>query len=357
MVLSSSQWWAATGEAAYVINNSVIMDSGSSNYFTWAGTGQSQTTYTFSMWVKFTTLGTGWQGIVSSGADASNFCSFRYRLNQLEWGTYASASWNGYHLATPKLRDPSAWYHIVTAVDTTSDVASMRQQTWINGELITAFDSATNYTSSYATDINQTMALGSSYMGSAGDYLNAYIAEFHYLDGTAGVASDFGTENSDGVWIPSDLTAHALSYGTNGSHLNFENASNLGEDSSGNGNDWTVNNSPTQTTDTPTDSGSTIGNYATFNPLIQGSLCTLSNGNSTVTGNSASNNGSVAFTQYVEDGGLYYYEITMTTVVSEYPYPGVIEHPGEDWINGSGIASSSSTLGGFHAQAGATISK
>ena len=48
-------------------------------------------------------------------------------------------------------------------------------------------------------------------------------------------------------------------YGTNGFYLNFQNGANLGEDSSGNGNDFT-NTGVTQSTDTPTDNQSTL-NY------------------------------------------------------------------------------------------------
>ena len=310
---------AGGGDAGYVIENSVMLDRGSSNCFTWAGTGQSQTTYTFSMWVKFASLSTGWQGLVGSGTSSTDFFSFRYRLNQLEWGTYASG-WYGYHETTQYLRDPSAWYHIVTAVDTTNATAGNRQKTWINGELITAFDSATNYTSSYATDINQTIGLGCSSAragGLPGDYLDAYVAEFHYLDGTAGVASDFG-ENSDGVWIPIDLTEHSLSYGTNGAHLNFENGSDLGEDTSGNGNDWTVSaNVPTQTTDTPTnDADNDIGNYCTWNPLDGNEgKNVFSNGNLTNTSSTSSSNVGRAFFNFeAPTSGKYYFEITIDTL-------------------------------------------
>jgi hypothetical protein len=52
-----------------------------------------------------------------------------------------------------------------------------------------------------------------------------------------------------------------LTFGTNGFYLEFKDSSALGDDTSGNGNDFTVNNltSIDQTTDTPTN------NFATFN--------------------------------------------------------------------------------------------
>jgi len=51
-------------------------------------------------------------------------------------------------------------------------------------------------------------------------------------------------------------------YGTNGFKLDFSNVANLGEDSSGNGNNWTVNGGVTQSSNTPTDT------YATFSSLV-----------------------------------------------------------------------------------------
>ena len=45
-------------------------------------------------------------------------------------------------------------------------------------------------------------------------------------------------ETKNGVWIPKDPSG--LTFGNNGFHLKFENASDLGNDSSGNNNDFSV---------------------------------------------------------------------------------------------------------------------
>jgi hypothetical protein len=76
-------------------------------------------------------------------------------------------------------------------------------------------------------------------------------------------------------------------YGTNGFFLEFKDSSALGDDTSGNTNDFTVNNltSIDQTTDTPTN------NFATFNSLDNTlSQYTLSDGN--LTGVYSGSNGS-----------------------------------------------------------------
>ena len=78
-----------------------------------------------------------------------------------------------------------------------------------------------------------------------------------------------------GLLIPKDisgLTIHA--------QLDFSNGAALGEDASGNGNDWAVNGAPVQTTDTPTN------NYCVLNALDPDAE-TLGSGNLTLAGGSA----------------------------------------------------------------------
>ena len=102
------------------------------------------------------------------------------------------------------------------------------------------------------------------------------MAEFVYIDGTALDPTSFGEFDEDtGIWKPKDVSG--LTFGTNGFYLDFEDSSALGNDVSGNNNDFTVNNltSIDQTTDTCTN------NFATLNPLDKGYTGTivLSEGN------------------------------------------------------------------------------
>jgi hypothetical protein len=53
---------------------------------------------------------------------------------------------------------------------------------------------------------------------SGGEYLDGYIAEVNFIDGTALAASDFG-EFKSGVWVAKEYTG---SYGTNGFYLPFK---------------------------------------------------------------------------------------------------------------------------------------
>ena len=63
--------------------------------------------------------------------------------------------------------------------------------------------------------------------------------------------TQFG-ETKNGVWIPKDPSG--TTFGNNGFHLKFENASDLGNDSSGNNNDFTASNmgADHQVLDSPT---------------------------------------------------------------------------------------------------------
>jgi hypothetical protein len=89
-----------------------------------------------------------------------------------------------------------------------------------------------------------------------------YMAEIHHIDGSQLAPTEFGEYDEDsGIWKPKAYTG---SHGTNGFYLDFADASDLGDDESGNGNDWTEVNltAADQATDTPTN------NFATYNVLV-----------------------------------------------------------------------------------------
>ena len=64
------------------------------------------------------------------------------------------------------------------------------------------------------------------------------MAEFHLTDGTAYAQHSLVKQKM--VYGYLKIFQVALAYGTNGFYLKFENASDLGNDSSGNNNDYTV---------------------------------------------------------------------------------------------------------------------
>ena len=67
--------------------------------------------------------------------------------------------------------------------------------------------------------------------------LDAYLAEVNFADGQSYGPDQFG-ESFNGVWQP--ISPTGTTYGTNGFRLDFANSSDLGNDVSGNSNDWTT---------------------------------------------------------------------------------------------------------------------
>jgi len=201
-------------------------------------------------------------------------------------------------------RDTNAWYHIVYSVDTTQATSSDRVKLYVNGVQETSFviesypaqNTDMNFNRSQSFDIGR----DSRTTGGTGAYLDGSLAHFHFIDGTAYDADDFGeTDSTTGEWKPK--TSPSVTYGTNGFFLKFENASSFGEDSSGNDNDFTSNGSPTQLVDTPTNV------LATFNPLDKATSVTLSNCNTKAvcaTANTRSVNSTLAVSK-----GKWYAEI------------------------------------------------
>jgi len=141
----------------YRIERSLRFNSADSAYLnrTPASAGNRKT-WTYSTWIKRTTLGTRQAifGLDPSNSDTTNF------FIEFEAGDVLSL--DGYSVlwrkTTQVFRDPSAWYHIVIAVDTTQATANDRIKVYVNGSQITAFATTNNPTQNADTGINATSA-------------------------------------------------------------------------------------------------------------------------------------------------------------------------------------------------------
>jgi hypothetical protein len=274
----------AAGGGDYQISRSVRLRSSASAYFnrTPASAGNRKT-WTWSGWVKRGTLGVVSRIFAADDGSASTDQDYNTLLfnssNQLQF----SGNLTDFRITTAVYRDPSAWYHIVFAVDTTQATAGNRFKLYVNGSEVTAFGTSNN--PSQNTDLAVNAAIG-HYIGSiaGSSYVDAYLTEVNFIDGQALTPSSFGeTDAITGVWKPKK---YAGTYGTNGFYLNFsDNSSNtattIGKDYSGNGNNWTPNNISVTSgatydsmIDVPTlyaDGGNGRGNYCVLNPLDKGS--------------------------------------------------------------------------------------
>ena len=156
-----------------------------------------------------------------------------------------------------RYKNTSGWMHIVHRVDTTQSTNTNRTRTYINGSLISYGNSPG--TTTYPSQNYQTGFCSTSQIVVGGntnanfDYpVAGYMAEVILADGYSYDASYFG-ETKNGVWIPKDYLTETGNYGTTGFHLKFENASDLGNDSSGNNNDFSTSaGADHQVLDSPT---------------------------------------------------------------------------------------------------------
>lgn len=277
-----------------------------------ASTG-SQTTWTWSCWVKRSSLnasGTQMLFSIENGSGAITGLGF---YNDALYFAFANSS--PQLITNAVYRDVCDWIHIVAAADSTQATSTDRLKIFVNGIQVTSFATAT-YPSQNATAQPQfNAASNTQYVGRnssvSPSYFDGLMTEVYFVDGQSLAPSSFGqTDSASGDWTSK---AYLGTYGTNGYYLNFADNSNttsttLGKDSSGNGNNWTPSGFTTNDSilDTPTK------NFCTLNPSVKGSGATLSAGNlfwSASTSAGQSYTGGVLGTLPV-NSGRWYFEYT-----------------------------------------------
>lgn len=304
--------------AGYTINNSLRFRSSASAYLNRTfGTPTSATKWTWSGWVKRGILGNTQDFFTSQNISSTygyiGFVSDQFYVANVVSGTlYGSTT-------SAVFRDPSSWYHIFVAVDTTQATAANRVLIYINGVSQTLTTIGSGYIPQNTnTQLNSAVAHQLGSFTAISSYLDGYLAEVNFIDGQALTPSSFGAyDATTGVWQPVLYTG---TYGTNGFYLKFASfgtAAALGTDSSGNGNTWTVNNlSVTAGTtydpmlDSPTLTSATVANYAVLNPLQNGGG-TASAGNLNLLG--ASGTWGSRVSTIAPTSGKWYFEVTPTS--------------------------------------------
>ena len=234
---------AAADAAGFSLQKSVRFANGDSPYLNRTPSSASnRRTFTWAAWVKRGVIdASASRTLFSAGAggfDVDLIVFYGHKLQVLS--AISSINWN--YVTTALFRDPSAWYHITVAVDTTNSTASDRVKIYVNGTRITDFGTSSAPSQNYENNINSTVQHAVSYdTGNIGYYFDGYMADIYFIDGSALDPTSFGEFDANGVWQAKD--ASSLTFGTNGFHLfDFENESGIGNDASGNDNDFTVNN-------------------------------------------------------------------------------------------------------------------
>ena len=245
----------------YEIDNSVKFEADNTErmYRPWGAGGGDDQTWTVSLWVKRTELGT-LQHIWGAGVSGNDVLLLSFQTDDtLKFRSTKDAANDCVYVTNRVFRDTSAWYHIVTAVDTTSGTAGNRLRIYINGVEETSFSTETDFSQNDNTLHNA----NSSYMEIAtaigeADRFCGYIAEVISISGSQLAPTTFGETNSDtGIWIPIQYTG---SFPQNSVFLEFKDSSSLGTDTSGNGQTFTLQNITAldQATDTPTNNFCTL---------------------------------------------------------------------------------------------------
>ena len=298
---------ANTLSSGYDVANSVRFDGSSAYMNKTFGTPTNNKKWTFSFWIKKSGV-TGNQAVLGCGADGNNRGLIYLADNGKLYYYETSSNTDTTEIGTNRLfRDPSAWYHIVVAVDTSQGTEANRVKIYVNGTQETSL-AASNYPSQDATDdINSAIRhdiSGRNHAGTSDLYLNGYMAEVVFIDGQQLAPTSFGEfdEDSPTHWKP--INVSGLTFGNNGFYLDFEVSDTLGNDANG-GTDFSINNlaATDQSTDTCTN------NFATMNPLSKGSNITISEGNLKVSNGGSDNSilGNIGF-----GGGKWYWEAKCT---------------------------------------------
>ena len=295
------------------IDNSLKLEADNAEYLHF--TPSSQTDYerlAFSIWVKRTEIRTT-QTIAEFGNGTANTTQLRIGFDDSDrlfvYGN--SIIWR----QTEQIfADTGAWYHLFFLFDTTQGTSNDRIRIWVNGNMIahTDYSGLNNPGSGTAMGFNKTnqQSLGTQDEDGPKNYLCGYIAQAWASGGTPPVVTDFGEVDSDtGIWKPIDISGVSIP-DANGFFLDFSNASDLGNDSSSNNNDFTLNNvtSADQALDVPTNS------FCTLNPLMYSSnKPTISDGAMKATGGGG--NWNSAWGNLGVKNGKWYYEqkVTNTT--------------------------------------------
>jgi len=297
----------------YTIDNSARFAS-SSDKLTRTNSGSGSTKGCFSMWVKRSKLNETQPQLIGTGFGEFYFTDSTmgggtYYPDAIGYYEYFSSSYQGEGTSSINsssaysvFRDVSAWYHVFLVWDTTLATATDRYQIWINNQRVT-LTGVSNVAQNtlarwfYTGDI----AIGNNSSGTKPSL--CYLAEVVGVEGTAYAPTDFA-QDKNGVWVPKNVSG--LTFGTNGFYLDFADSSALGNDVSGNNNDFTSSGltSSDQMTDTPTN------NFATLNPLDKQASAVLSNGNQFINSAGAAfraSRGTIAFPKtgkwYVEGTG------------------------------------------------------
>ncbi len=263
-------------------------------------------TFTISIWIKRSELSSSSKTVLDSNFNGGASENRIYlNNNSLEYYDYASSAYQLRYITNKLLRDVSAWYHIVIAVDTTQGTAANRVKIYINGVQETSFSTEQNPSQNLDTQFNTANLTQFGAANAGVNFFDGSMSHIHFIDGTAYDATAFGQYDANGVWTIN--TSPSVTYGTNGFFI-LKNGNSV-TDQSGNGNNFTVGGGTlTNTEDNPSNVFCTVNPLDNYYPA-----CTFSNGNTTV---ATGNNYSYCQSTIYVNKGKWYWEVKAVSKAS-----------------------------------------
>lgn len=206
----------------YQIDYSALLD-GSSDYlsFTPAAGGNAKV-WTFRIHLKASDLGT-YRTLLSAGGSNDYELIDITENNQVRWLAKPNGTVRGSYVSEALIADPTGWGDLVISRNGTTITMEWNGQTLS----LTESTAAQDVDGKFNTAVNHNMF---RYVVTSDKYYSGYAASVYFLDGQALPASTWGefSDRVTGLWVPKD--PGTLTYGTNGFHLDFSDAANLGKD-------------------------------------------------------------------------------------------------------------------------------
>ena len=202
-------------------------------------------------------------------------------------------------------RDPGAWYHCLWVADCTNGVSSDFSVLYVNGARVTMTGTQPSANTDFAGyGDGSTFSISTNSHSLSSQEWDGYLAEMVLIDNQALDPSSFGEYNSSNIWVPKDVSG--LTFGTNGFYVDGRDSSDLGDDESGNGNDFSTNGlaAHDQVLDSPTN------NFCVMN-AIENVPCNFSEGNLTIDSTSNFSGAAIRGNIHIKGGstGKWYYEV------------------------------------------------
>ena len=343
MTMFGSQW-LANPDTGYTIDQSIRFNKSASGSMSRTfGTPTDRNKFTYAFWMKAcsesngycletnVTGGVTFSGLVFNGGSMQVF-DFTSGTGNIDVRTTFTAG-------SGKFRDYTGWYHAMFVYDSDQSTASDRLKFFVNGRqfpvdsLVGASGGSPTFPSSGFNSSFNASGVVHRISSSVNGLLDGYMADIYFIDGQALTPSSFGEFSSTtGEFVP---IKYEGAFGNNGFFIDGRDSSDLGDDESGNGNDFSTSNMGTddQVNDSPT------SNHCILNALNKDTDCTLSDGNLQV-GWTSGTDPIICGTMAVSSG-KWYYEATFT---GTFNFPAVGIAPAELSFGGSAFSSGNGAL-------------